>query len=139
MCEFQSPHIKKMATSEHSNIIAQTLHLNTTSCQTHVQEVADKTEKILRVLTYTLLEAMMNEEEAEGDLVLSSIPLSIIHELRMTKVHFFSTDLTEGNDLDRYVLRSVVEGLQKQLKDTAKHYHKLFHQLVGELDIRYEE
>lgn len=129
-----TPCITEISSSHHSNLISQSLHLNT-SCEDDIRNVAEKTEKILRVLTYSILEAMMHEEEADGDFLLSTIPLSIINELRMTRMHFLNADNTDGNNLDKYILANVVKVLQNQLEDTAKHYHKLFHNLVAELDI----
>lgn len=111
----------------------QTVYSDDPSIKDEVQNVADLAERLLRILIYRMLEKLMHEEAADGDFNLSTIPPSILNELRVTRKHFME-DSIQGSDFDKCVIQEVVSCIERQADFVTKNFHKSFHQLALELD-----
>lgn len=100
-----------------------------------VQHVAAVAEQVLRCSIFRLLEKVIDQESAEGQLDFSSIPQNILEELRIVKENLKSCELDGGNNVDKWFIHKAFTVLNKQIDVIVKSYHKTFYKLTIELDL----
>jgi Apoptosis regulator proteins, Bcl-2 family. len=104
-----------------------------------VDKIVKEAEKILRCSIFKLLEKVIEQESANGQLDFSAIPKNITDELKEIQYYISKCEAEEEQSHFGDLLHhQVIQTMEKQLQMTLELHHQSFHKLTASIDISSE-
>lgn len=104
-----------------------------------ILHVTDLTEKILKCLTFKILDKIIDEEAQNGQFDISLIPGNILNELHAAKCHHAKDcEIGKGNDLDQWFMIRMEKLINVQADYAVRNHHQRFHRITAQLKLDHE-